>query len=725
MKDPLQIEKTPYEILNVDEVVDDEKIFEAFKNSIEEPDCNIEKIRGARNTLAKTTERAFVNVFLYKERYLNKLVPNVISNNSYLLDKRKDTAESWLNINRKTFPNIASIHSLAVLWYWWAIYYENKQLSAGEKTSSDKKNLISNSFPIDTIWSNIISNWVFITKSKDFWCDFFNADECKWIVGNLDTYSLCLKLESKFTNIFNSFIEKYRNQGDTKSVERFREYELMLSNEKSTAEEMYNMGINITKEKKSFPIYFGRMMLEQVGLLSEVQEQVKKFVRVNPDRKVKSIVKCLSESWAIAGLIDGRKYDEAIQMIKNLPSKERSKKEVIELLASAYYKKGKQYFSLDNYKDAKSCWKEAVKSGGASSEIKEGIIKSCSSKAASLQNSDRDTAIEILELALEIVTDEGLKKVLSNIYVQRGVVNINKAINGYKENKVTQKSVRESIEKGIKDIKKAVELNPTNSFANEQLRNAGAILKDIEMILKESKLPTDVMTAIKGKQWEYAISKLKAILNREPKNKPAKEFMALCCNALAMDKYNIDKDIDGAEKLLNTGLKYNPGNKVLKKNLAVMINSNGVKLLNEALDLISRKEDPMRVLLLFEEAKKFFKEAIKLDSSNEIIKKNLSNTDQFLSKIPGYGTRQYPSYSQNNYSYRTYSTRSKRPSFYSIIVLIMGIVGIFIFAFGGLAILNGIIDLSVNRRTSTKTSKVFDIIGIILGVLAIILWMGF
>jgi len=126
MKDPLQQTETPYEILGVEPGVSDSDLRLALFNAIKKK-IQPAKAREAYNTLLRPTERAKIGLTQYDPESLKCLVPCPLDDLSSLeLENRISTAIAWEERLRESFPDVGTIHSLAVFWYWWAHYEEQR-----------------------------------------------------------------------------------------------------------------------------------------------------------------------------------------------------------------------------------------------------------------------------------------------------------------------------------------------------------------------------------------------------------------------------------------------------------------------------------------------------------------------------------------------------------------------------------------------------------------------
>lgn len=484
MKDPLYTKETPYEILEIPTDADGQTIKHAFRKIVS---VRKSESQQAYRTLSHSVERTLTDVFLYNDSFLNQLQP-CIQDKTQLLSRRMALAQAWSNIQKERFPHFASTHSLALLWYYWTLYCEEEQWARlNEVDFKVIKNLPSPPSLID-LWSNTISNWVFLTNSEDFWQEWSDSKRSTGLFLNKnDINTLKGNLVNHFINIFRDFKTKYREgKVEPTRVERFREYEFIFSTELETAKQLSDAGLRLSRGGKYFTISCGRMMLEQVGRLGDIQGRLdvlktQYFNKPQYIELIDNILKSLSPYFNIAVLIENKKYDAAIRAIEVLSPVERKKVEVLQLLAKAYLEKIKQHFSLNQFEEALTCWKRAVNTGKLSEEIKKDVISNCKAKAASLQRKDPDTSIKILEKALKFVKDKELMLTLAEILNQRGFQMIYQAQRKLESSKKSKKDVTcaiKAVEEGIPYLERAVEIG--SEQAVERLKDAKKFLKWIK-----------------------------------------------------------------------------------------------------------------------------------------------------------------------------------------------------------------------------------------------------
>ena len=528
MKDPLQMQETPYEVLGVSLTAQRSEIDAAFKKGVATGGDLVKK-RTAWTTLSKSVERALVDVFLYKENYVHQLIPRIHEDISQLLNRRMDVALAWSNIQKKLFPHYPSTHSLALLWYWWTLYCEYEQWASLNNEPFDKKDNCAEPPPFEQLWRNTICHWVYLIKSDDFWRKFIQLRASQGVIFKDENIKyLSQKVEDHFINLLHTFSEKYRNIGDNTSIKRYQKYERLFLTEIKSAKRLRQEGVYTTNQEKQSRINCGRMMLESVGLLDSIKKRLQEQIQedLNNDKLI-SLLFILSPFADIMMLVERKKFDEAIEEIKRLSKEQQRQEEIARILAKVYLEKGRQYFELEQFDTAFDSWKEGLKTNKLYSEIKEIIVSCCQKKAGLSQKKNLDLVIHILESAIQVISNVKLKKLLSNAYCERGIQRILEAQKVQKQRQQewvdkqgSKKRVKNEFKNGVSDLRTAVEMDPSNKRADGQLAIGEGLLSDLDFF--------DIYDDMNNKRHALAAEKLRFFIKQHPRNKKAKEILQAC-----------------------------------------------------------------------------------------------------------------------------------------------------------------------------------------------------
>jgi tetratricopeptide (TPR) repeat protein len=440
MKDPLQSEQTPYEVLELERGASDADIDRAFKQGLAKRG-NVQKLMAARNALQRPAERALLDLFQYDPQVASCLSPNPLADRSVLeLERRQETAAAWERQLRADFPDVGIAHSLAVLWYWWVLHIEGQQGSGGGPS-------------LDEGWRRVIAYWAMLAGSEEFWYAQVGAG------GGLAS-SVRAQAVERLRNNLSDLGQRYRDGGDKTGADRCQGLELLLTTEVRTAKEVANVGLRTAQGRFAC----GLLMLEQMGLLDSVKQQLQTALEKNPaDEKLLALRNSLSPYASIAALIDNNKPQAALDDIKAKEKEEVTRlahsfweqrggrggsadsdwrraegefrdkpegKELNSLRARAFHCLARQQASLDKLEEALSSWELALKcqpDAELKSNIVAEIVSNCQAHAAALQQREPETAIAILEMGLKLAPDEKLRSTLAEILTQRGITAINEA----------------------------------------------------------------------------------------------------------------------------------------------------------------------------------------------------------------------------------------------------------------------------------------------------------
>lgn len=507
IKDPLQLEKTPYEILDIQTIASKQEIESAFKQKIKEGKDTKNALK-ARNILVDPLKRELVDLFFYNVSFLNQLTPRIRDNNlDLLISRRCDISQVWEIIKKEKFPHIASIHSLAVLWFWWAEYCEiNNYRAVNNSSIYNEKGRFTQNVSRAVLWENVISNWIFLIHAKEFW------EEWKEI-KSIDDHTISVlpqSLEENFINKFNFWKDRYKNIGKNEYAKFFEEYKLLFVAESKAAKEMLKEKVFWKKENKEFFITCGPIMLEQVGIKNDILE------RYQNNERLKML---LSPFAIVILLIEEKRYEEALNKINDLQIKFPLKDDVNKLKARIYLENGKQHFSLEQFEKAFVSWIEAFKLGGISEEDVQCIVSLCKEESLS----HHENAIELLEKMIKVFpvtiykkSYEELTKILSLLYLQKGIAQIKNAQDRVEKGLIKKIDAKNEMEEGLKEIKKAIELDPSNTSAKGQLEIATGLIDNLDYL--------DIIADMNANKWEKAIEKLESM----PQNSNTLDFLCIC-----------------------------------------------------------------------------------------------------------------------------------------------------------------------------------------------------
>lgn len=574
MKDPLNTEQTAYEILGLEPGATEDEIHAAFKNGVTQRK-NVQKLTSARNLLKRPDERAMLDLFYYNPEALRKLDPNPNIEPSALDPaNRLKTAGCWEKQLKDSFPDLGIIHSLAVLWYWWAVYEEERlseilksagNVTEGKDFSSkhevlraiqQEKNVacdpaagesckiaecrwrddcLPRTPAAEEMWHRVIATWGMLMSNLRQW------DRVK-AISSLAGNDLKDGIEKKIRNHLFSCTERYRGNGTSRLSNLFQNLDLALSMELKTASEVDSIGIRTGKGK----ISCGRLMLEQTGLLGLVTSTVEAQLRKSPgNSKLTKLLDVLSPFYRIAMLIDSNRPGDALAALNDLPVEAGRDARACRLKVRALMERAKQQVSLGRIDEGLKDWSDGLKVAqegrfqDLASAITEYIVSTCKEKSAALKQNQRDEAIRILEKGIASVKNEELKLLLAELLTQRGIEAINEAQKNLANNTDGEmQGLLADFSKGLKDLERASQLGFQR--AAEQLKIAQGILAQAKEAAKLAVLPRDIADAVKEandaaseNNWDKAIHRLRKAADKIG-GSPPEELNKMLAHCLAM-----------------------------------------------------------------------------------------------------------------------------------------------------------------------------------------------
>ncbi|MCK4308315.1 hypothetical protein KAW50_08830, partial [candidate division WOR-3 bacterium] len=370
-----------------------------------------------------------------------------------------EAAEIWEEEQRKDPTNYRVTHSLALLYYWWAKKEEEENV-----TKSDSAFL-------DSLWMKVISNWVMLKYSEDFWKEWKEERErlCSkegdpLQIKEKDIDELPDKLPDRLDKEFFNYSDQYRQKGMEKEAEIYERYQTALALEQKSAS-YYKKVTVIIKERinETLPPICGVAMLNHLGILSDVDRLVERASKIYPEHEnIVGLKTYLTPLGPIHILIEKKKLKAAIREIETLPETMRSSKEGKNVHATAYLKLGEEVLALSNdINEALNCWEKGLKYAtdhSIAGMLDKAVSDACIEQAKRLNNQKKfNKAIEILERGERLVTDrsnrETLREHLAISYCDRGEKYLSE----------------DNLSKAKKDLEKALEYNRNYRRAKDDL----------------------------------------------------------------------------------------------------------------------------------------------------------------------------------------------------------------------------------------------------------------
>lgn len=575
MKDSLQVSQSPYDILGLDETATRQSIMDAFREALVNR-VPAGKASDAQNRLKDPKSRAMIDIFRYHKPFLNQLLPSVVNDPSKLLSRRMEVTTSWENISRKFFPNYPSIHSLAVLWYWWVNYEEEKRWAKYNGNSFQEIEEAAEAPDMDVLWSNTIAYWTMVINSNEFWKDWLKDRD-----GQVEMKALKDSLESHLTNRLQNYDEKYLeavkshnlpagNWGSltNSSLSPYRELLSLFGSEMNTVKNMRRASVTILNKGQQIDVFAGRLILERFNLLDDARKEVKNKLSANQDNKyLKQAHYGLSEYWRMAYLVDVSDYASAIEEYEGLTKDKQVNKEASAIASRAYREKGKQLFGEGKFEEAFAMWEKSFKTGQEIEETAANLTEKVTQRANALLNNRPEEAVNILDKALEItnkydkagINHDNIKQQFGNMLrtmaikiTNETMESINKLMNPPPTTEAGKEKAEKKIKEAIPQLKKAkAYLERSVVLGNPSAKKD---LSDLEDLIKKSEQPLSLLSTVP----EEVLQKIKNL----------------------MEKNDFDAAIDYIEK--------SPHKKELQGVLAQVLQQRAVKQTNEFIEAFSK-----------------------------------------------------------------------------------------------------------------------------------------
>ncbi|MDG4597539.1 MAG: hypothetical protein P9F75_17950 [Candidatus Contendobacter sp.] len=538
MKDPLQKQPTPYEILSVSPDATAKEIDDAFKKGLGKSK-NVKQKQDARQfLLSRPLDRALLNLFLYDDAVLEKLDPNPLHDPDALdVSQRAETASKWRKQFRgSTFPDPGIARALGILWYWSACQASEQFAETGAQSDGD----IS---AWQDSWESAMGYWAYVATTPDFWAE-------KSPPFSLTQDDIRAGVQQRIASDLHRFTQLQRDAGHDDAADRFQQLEMDLIRELETAKTLLDAKAKINKKF----ICFGNLMLVRMRLVEQIVAYIDERLRNPPSNATKEhldLLRKLKEDFSsygnIAALIKNGRFEAAINQIESLSPSERELPEVLGFEAQARFQFGQQLASVNKLDEALACWERALQcaqSDNLRREIAEAAEAACIN--FSTQNPPRDEAIRVFESGFRIAPhSEKLRLRLADLLTQRGIEAVVEAKKkAEKEDPPSEKTI-EMAERGIADLRRAAKELGSEPAA-KPYKDASEVLERLKFPPEIKKLWEEANEAGGRQDWERAIGKLRKALRelalKQPNSRALNQLrknLSVCLNNYSTDRFNV------------------------------------------------------------------------------------------------------------------------------------------------------------------------------------------
>lgn len=387
IKDPLQPEQTAYELLGVDQTIAAADVHGAFARALAGRPREAKALNAARSVLQNPAERALLDALLYEPAAAQHLTPSPADAAALAPARRQETAAAWTQALRARFPDPVALHSLAVLWYWWAMQASTQP--AGEP-------------PAETLWSKALSYWAALLQREAFWRETLglDADQAKQAKA---------AMESRLRETLYRLAEQARAAGDAGAEGAYQRLRTVFDSELETARHMVAAPVPLLGARaKGFGC--GRILLEEAGRLDQVRTALAQGLAAAPgDKHLERVRMGLSACGEVAQLVEARQWQPALDALARLGEADRQSAEARALAARAHLGRGQQQASLGDVEEARKSWAEALKAEDPDvrRQAEQAVVEATMQQAQALASAQPEKAIAALEAGLQLVPGAG------------------------------------------------------------------------------------------------------------------------------------------------------------------------------------------------------------------------------------------------------------------------------------------------------------------------------
>lgn len=448
--------------------------------------------------------------------------------------KRKEAAAAWEKAQKEDPGNFRIEHSLGLLYFWWAQELEDQGTEAV------------------VTWEGAIRNWVALSYNDGYWSHW--KEERERACGPIPD-SAVEGLRRKLTEQLGRKIADYQNDYLTRKrgadARRMSMLSLELAAEVRTAEALKRVGESLRRQEKraDLPPLCGVLMLKHLGQL-EVAQRLLALVEVTQtnEASTEQLHWCLSP-WVFPWImVQERRYEEAIEELQK-DLRDSPSQDGHDLLAIACLERGNLLAKAGEVGRALEVWKDGLEHVRArkktGDQIAQQAEKAAIKEATRLQRDDGhdglDKAIRLLEKAMTVANTRRVKENLSELHTSLGVRHGNDE----------SQPERRRMAKAKKSLEKALQLNPHNGRAKENL----AIILAGESVEK-----------FKADRYTDAIALLRRAHQLAPGNSHIRESLSLVLSNYGVHQYNRGYHSEG-NKLIWEALEIDPSNDHARKNL--------------------------------------------------------------------------------------------------------------------------------------------------------------
>ncbi len=482
MKDPLQPEETPYEILGLSRGASDREVVAAAKTAVAAVAsglASLNDVTRARKALQNPAERLVVDMLSYDPQVLQRLRPSPLEDASLLEEARRGaTGQAWEAQFRREFPSWELAHPLALLCYWWVLRRETNLESSVAAEGSAVEAVLQ-------LWTRVIAYWCMALATPELWHRYAGRDsQLAGRVRDAIMGRIRARLEAR--------AHASRAQDDVALAGRYDDLSVALEIELRAAQALRRSGIKLAERL----VGCGPIMLNLCGLSQRIGDAIAALPAEarSQEADLRFLRSALSPQASVEALLAENKPGQALTTIEGLPAAERVAPEVGRLRLRAFVMLGCDAAERGDVTEALDRWSEALEEVRARKlevpeDLPEMIATAVRARAVRLRERRPDAAISVLDRALRLTENRDLQLMLADLLTQRGAQKFNQGRKAAESGESAGAGA--SMRSGLNDLERADGLGLAS--ASTQLRSAR---KSLEQLTDPDTLPAGVAPLI-------------------------------------------------------------------------------------------------------------------------------------------------------------------------------------------------------------------------------------
>lgn len=519
IKDPLQVEPSPYEVLNVDFTASTNEINKAMPRAIMAGKYNTNVITNARLVLTDPQKKAVINLLMYPaDRIITAIGLESDNELPLSLDQRLKTIQLWKDSLLTRFPDDTLLHALALAWYWWGEYESDRYLALVQRLNKvgetsyritrketllekvaqaescgfqpgpncPKKDCpwhmdcVNKSPSLQEVWEKSIAYMTLMISTPKIWPEQVRVD-------GVSADEVCQNLRNRYERSITKYLKAFNSYEATSLASMIGQIELDFKTERMTASLMTEMRITDKTSNESYSLGLGRFLLREVNKLPSTQTTVTRAVQAGQGsesflKNLRELEFLLSPYANIYHQITRQRWTQALDLIDSLSPVERDHRLVQVMQTQAFLGMGFQEFELSKTESAITYWKKAKTIQEGNSYWEQAvprIVKLVLQQAAKIEKINEDESIKVLENA-HLLLDENqeITTRLANLLTTTGIHDVVVVQKKIEKQQPTQEDI-DIVKQGVQRLSRAAALG--NAKAKEQLELAQKFLDHLSI----------------------------------------------------------------------------------------------------------------------------------------------------------------------------------------------------------------------------------------------------